>query len=373
MLLNINRHDALNVHLDQFEGPLALLLYLIRKEEMDINNIQIHVITKQYLDYIQTMKKLDLEVASEFITMAATLIHIKSKVLLPQYDELGEEIKDDPRKELVNRLKEYQKFQEFAKQLVQKKILNRDVWRRGYKEDILLEENQEVEIDESGLFGLISAYRNLIKAAQKRVHKIMQKSQSIASRIIEMKDLLIPGEKKVMLALIRPEEMTKNKLLLTFLSMLELAKMGFVKIFQTDVYSDIYVETMKVVDRDVVQRVESYDGANAELQAQKIISESQKSEGIISVSEANQLLLEQAEQVGFEFPLQSKGDEMINDSATDEEISSAERELGIDIDEAINPSMEPIEDIKFEIKTDILGDLDDEGLNQEIKNAEEEK
>lgn len=155
--------------------------------------------------------------------------------------------------------------------------------------------------------------------------------------------------------------------------MLELAKMGFVKIFQTDVYSDIYVETMKVVDRDVVQRVESYDGANAELQAQKIISESQKSEGIISVSEANQLLLEQAEQVGFEFPLQSKGDEMINDSATDEEISSAERELGIDIDEAINPSMEPIEDIKFEIKTDILGDLDDEGLNQEIKNAEEEK
>jgi segregation and condensation protein A len=107
---------SISVQLPKFEGPLALLLYLIRKEEMDIMDIKIHEITGQYLEYIKLMKELDLEVAGEFVAMASTLIHIKSRMLLPQYDENGEIVaNEDPRKELVQKLLEYQKYQEAAK------------------------------------------------------------------------------------------------------------------------------------------------------------------------------------------------------------------------------------------------------------------
>src|SRR3984957_18893042 len=94
----------INVKLGTFEGPLSLLLYLIKKDELDIYDIPIHHITSQYLDYIQVMKELNLEVAGEFIAMAATLIYIKSRMLVPQYNEHGEEIAIDPRKELVEKL-----------------------------------------------------------------------------------------------------------------------------------------------------------------------------------------------------------------------------------------------------------------------------
>src|ERR1700742_1402212 len=122
---------SIHVHLEQFEGPLGLLLYLIRQEEMDIFDIDIHQITRQYLEYIKTMRHLDLEVAGEFVAMAATLLHIKSRMLLPQHDmEEGEEVQD-PRKELVQKLVEYQKIQELSKQLYERPLLRRDVWPRG--------------------------------------------------------------------------------------------------------------------------------------------------------------------------------------------------------------------------------------------------
>src|SRR5271154_6867759 len=124
----------LNIQLDRFEGPLSLLLYLIRKNELDIYDIPINAITQQYLEYIQIMKELNLEVAGEFIAMAATLIFIKSKMLVPQYDANGEEIADDPRKELVQQLVEYQKYQEAGKELYKRPLVGRDIWLRGQKE-----------------------------------------------------------------------------------------------------------------------------------------------------------------------------------------------------------------------------------------------
>src|ERR1700722_13912199 len=108
---------SLQVQLGTFEGPLSLLLHLIRKDELDIYDIPINAITKQYLDYIQIMKELNLEVAGEFITMAATLIYIKSRMLVPQYDANGEIVAEDPREELVQKLIEYQRYQEAGKQL----------------------------------------------------------------------------------------------------------------------------------------------------------------------------------------------------------------------------------------------------------------
>ena len=128
---------SIRVQLQQFEGPLDLLLYLIRKDEMDIFNINVAQITNQYLEFIKLMKEFDLEVAGEFIAMASTLIQIKSKMLLPNYDENGEVIENiDPRKELVQKLLEYEKFKEAAKQLYDRPLLNRDLWARGFREKI---------------------------------------------------------------------------------------------------------------------------------------------------------------------------------------------------------------------------------------------
>ncbi|MES2768098.1 MAG: segregation/condensation protein A [Bdellovibrionota bacterium] len=348
--------SGLHVSLEQFEGPLALLLYLIRKEEMDIYNIPIHQITKKYLEHIQMMKKLDLEGASDFITMAATLIHIKSKMLLPQYDQ-EEDVNEDPRKELVQRLVEYQRYQNASKDLLDRPILNRDVWRRGFKEDIILEENQGIEIDDSGLFGLIAAFRTCVKAAQKRIHKVMKKGQSIASRIMEIRDLLIPGERRIMRDLITPEEMSKNKLLVTFLSMLELAKMGFVKVFQSEPYADIHVEPLKIIDRDVIQRAESYESQDVDAAANSILAKGEAFMAAEILAKASEVIIPDQqleltpEAIINELALQKAAvEEVIDDSATDEDIMSAEKELGLESAEGglegeMISSMEPIEDI----------------------------
>lgn len=348
--------SGLHVSLEQFEGPLALLLYLIRKEEMDIYNIPIHRITQKYLEHIQMMKKLDLEGASDFITMAATLIHIKSKMLLPQYDETGEEVNEDPRKELVQRLVEYQRYQNASKDLLDRPILNRDVWRRGFKEDIVLEENQDVEIDESGLFGLISSFRTVIRASMKRVHRVMKKGQSIASRIMEIRDLLVPGERRIMRELIAEEDFSKNKLLVTFLSMLELAKMGFVRVFQSEPYADIHVEPIKVIDRDVISRAESYESQDAEAAANRILAkgeafmkaEQQAKENEVIEPSPQLELTPEAIIENIDAQKITKA-EAIEESATDEDIMSAEKELGFDEktseEEFILPNLEPIDDI----------------------------
>ena len=260
-------HQQLRVHLQQFEGPLDLLLYLIRKEEMSILDINIVEITKSYLDYIKLMKEFDLEVAGDFVAMAATLIHIKSKMLLPQYDENGEIVdQEDPRKELVQKLLEYEKFKEAAKALYDRPLLNRDLWSRGSREKLEVKDD-EIELQDNALFSLIGHYRRVVKALHKRVHKVNVKLQSIASRILQMKDKLIVGIQVTMqelydTAIVEPQERMRNGLM-TFLSLLELGKMGYVNLYQTDTYGDIFVNTKKPIEGDVVSKVEEYDNINA--------------------------------------------------------------------------------------------------------------
>lgn len=256
---------SVNISLDTFEGPLALLLYLIRKEEMNIYDIPIHRITQQYLDHIKLMGELDLEVASEFITMAATLIYIKSKMLLPQH-ESEDEPTEDPRKGLVLRLLEYQKYQDAAKNLNHRTLLGREVWGRGMREDLLFVaegSHADIELEEKAMFNMISMYRFLIKSLENRVHRVMVKAQSVASRILELRDYLIPGQRVTMRSLIKPFEMARVKLIVTFLSLLELTKMGFTQLYQTDVFNEIYIEPLRTIDRDIIQRIDDYDASKA--------------------------------------------------------------------------------------------------------------
>ncbi|OFZ17671.1 MAG: hypothetical protein A2Z20_00440 [Bdellovibrionales bacterium RBG_16_40_8] len=248
------------VHIDKFSGPLALLLHLIRREEMDIFDINITEITKQFLESIRAMKKLNIEMAGDFIAMAATLIQIKSKMLLPQYNEDGEVIEqEDPRKDLVKRLLEYQMFQDAGKDLYKRNLMGRDVWARGLREEISVDES-EIILDEKGaLYSLISAYRLTIKNVKKAVHRVTHSLQSVADRIWQMRERLIVGRPTKLSDFIDAETNRKDQLLITFLSLLELAKIGIVSLFQSEHYADIHIETKKEIDKDSLSKVESYE------------------------------------------------------------------------------------------------------------------
>ncbi|WP_413291560.1 segregation and condensation protein A [Bdellovibrio sp. HCB337] len=334
---------SINIQLPKFEGPLGLLLYLIRKEEMDIMDIKIHEITKQYFEYIKLMKELDLEVAGEFVAMASTLIHIKSRMLLPQYDENGEIVEtEDPRKELVQKLLEYQKYQEAAKMLYDRPLLGRDLWVRGVRETLAPKED-EIILEENALFSLIATYRKVVKTAKKKIHQVTAKAQSISSRILEIKDRLFVGQKVVMMDLVTVTEDRARQALITFLSLLELGKMGFVSLFQTEVYSDIYVEARKPIEGDVLSSVEEYGTVNADAMAEQMFAKAEKEAAeeaafeeaqsaagasaedfVLKDAEDNpQMVLTpvSADQIAVETV------EITEDMASDEEIFAAEEEL----------------------------------------------
>lgn len=311
----------LNFHLERFEGPLGLLLHLIREEEMNIFDIDIAKITAQYLSYIKNLKSIDLENAGDFVAMAATLLQIKSRMLLPRHEGEGEEvIEEDPRKQLVQRLIEYQKFQDAAKMMGDRPWIGRDLWVRGERLDLKAPANDDIEVEENPLFSLISAYRLVIKSMRKGVHKVVGAMQSISSRILELKDHLIVGQKVSFNELIKVEaEARPTQILVTFLSLLELAKMGFVTLFQSENFSNIHVEAKKVIDRDILSQVENYENVQAEKVAEQILANS-----IDELVENEQEVIEEEAS-----------------AATDEEINAAMADLGDEMEIIETENVEP--------------------------------
>lgn len=305
---------SIHVHLERFEGPLGLLLYLIRQEEMDIFDINIHHITRQYLEYIKAMRRLDLEVAGEFVAMAATLLHIKSRMLLPQYaTEDGEAIVEDPRKELVQKLVEYQKIQELSKQLYDRPLLGRDVFARGESEDFEALEEGEIVTEENPLFSLIAAYRYALKHMKKTMHRVVGDLQSIATRILEMKDRIVIGQRIGFYSLITatgPEQ--PSQVLVTFLSLLELARMNLISVFQAEPFSEIHLEGKATIEGDVVSRVENFSNVNAEEKAAALIEKSAQLTLLETEIEEEPAVVE---------------NEWSADAATDEEILAEENRI----------------------------------------------
>lgn len=310
---------SLTIQLPKFEGPMALLLYLIRKEEMDIFDIKINQITGQYLEYIKLMKELDLELAGEFIAMAATLIHIKSRMLLPSYGENGEIVEnEDPRRELVQRLLEYQKYQEAGKNLYERPLLGRDVFSRGTREK-LEAKDEEIVLEENALFSLISAYRNALRSIKNKIHQVAAKAQSIASRILQIKDRLLVGSKVAMSDLIEEVSDKRKQVLITFLSLLELGKLGFVSLYQTETYQEIYIEARKPIDLAALDRVEEYDSLRADEIAATMMEKAQKLD-----PDEDFLLPDEFDQED-QLALAEIPDEA--ELATDQEILDAEKEI----------------------------------------------
>jgi len=222
--------SAYTIRLEMFEGPLDLLLHLIHKNELDITNIPIALITEQYLEYLKLMKVLNLDIAGEYLLMASTLLYIKSKILLPASPEEEEEEKD-PREELVRRLLEYQKYKEAAFELEKKPMLDRDVFIRSNppgKEDTGVEERVEVS-----LFELLEAFRQILERAKaEEFHEVTLDRVSVEEKVQEIFSLLQREKRSIAFQYLFPEKASRKVIIVTFLAILELVKMKLIRVFQ---------------------------------------------------------------------------------------------------------------------------------------------
>ncbi len=229
--------DALEVFLDAFEGPLDFLLYLIKKQNIDILNIPVASITKQYMEYIALMKSLRLELAAEYLVMAAMLCEIKSRMLLPRQEE-SEEEEEDPRAELVRRLLEYERFKEAAIALDELKRLERDVVVASVDYEVGEVEKPQPEVDYDEL---INAFRDVLIRADKFAHHHIQKeSLSIRHRMGEVLNVLQESNFVYFTQLFNEKE-GRNGLVVTFIAILELVKQSMIQLVQTDAFSPIHV------------------------------------------------------------------------------------------------------------------------------------
>lgn len=229
------------VRLEHFEGPLDLLLHLIRRHEIDIYDIPIALITEQYVGYIDLMQELDLDVAGEFLVMAATLIHIKSRMLLPRPDSAQEEAGEDPREALVRRLLEHQKFKAAAELLHERETLRSAQWTRAdgpIAEIAGAAPEPEIEVD---LFSLITAFRGVVARARQRPRLYLPAEQMpIEERIRQLLDRLSETEACGFDELFADMQ-TRSGMIVTFLAILEMIRLKQIRVFQSGAVGGIRV------------------------------------------------------------------------------------------------------------------------------------
>lgn len=231
------------VKLTEFEGPLDLLLFFIKRDELDIYDIPIARITKEFLEYLHLMASLDLEVAGEFIVMAATLMQIKVRMLLPR-DEAQEE-EEDPRAELVRRLVEYKRYKEMALRFSSMEDKERKVsYRRFFSADTRLRvaDEEEDSLRDISLFNLIAAYKRAVdRMPQKVVHEVALPSVSIDEQISFVMDYLrIHGSTTVLRLVAHMTD--KIRIVVTFIALLELTKNKAIRLMQGSSPEDVEVQ-----------------------------------------------------------------------------------------------------------------------------------
>ena len=231
---------ALEVFLDAFEGPLDLLLYLIRRQNLDVLDIPIAEITTQYMEYVEVMKELQLELAAEYLVMAAMLAEIKSRMLLPRREEEGEE-GEDPRAELVRRLQEYERFKQAAENIDNLSRLNRDIY--------------EVEIDtpdvavvrkapDVSLQDMLTAFQKVLKRAENfQHHHIAMEPLSVRERMSSVLTLIKADDFTDFSDLFTPEE-GRSGVVVSLLAILELLKETLIEMVQNEPFGPIYVKAV---------------------------------------------------------------------------------------------------------------------------------
>jgi len=239
--LRSEEKDTYTFRLEGFEGPLDLLLHLIQKNELDIFNIPIALVTEQYLEYLQLMKVLNLDVAGEYLLMASTLLHIKSKMLLPKsFEGEEEEGEEDPRAELVRRLLEYQKYKQAAVELEKRPLLDRDVFIRLVAAEP--EPTADEERIEVNLFELLEAFRKVMaRVKPESIHEVTLEHLSVEDKIQEILTLLEQENRSMAFHRLFPEQASRRVVVVTLLAILELVKMKRIRIFQLAPFETIRI------------------------------------------------------------------------------------------------------------------------------------
>ena len=235
-------HEEYKVKLEVFEGPLDLLLYLIKKDELEIHNIPMESITAQYIQYIELMQMLDLNIAGEFLVMAATLMMIKSRMLLPVEDrpELEEE-EEDPRWDLVRQLVEYKKFKDAALHLEALEARREDIFGRDGAEAVL-DKDAEVALHDVGLFDLISAFNDALKKVKtEELREIFAERFTVAEKIEVLGDRL-RREGKFSLSRMFEGMRSRHEIACTFLALLELIRLAQARAVQKETFGEIWIE-----------------------------------------------------------------------------------------------------------------------------------
>jgi segregation and condensation protein A len=240
----------LNFHVAQYEGPLDLLLDLIRKQQIDIRDIPIATITSQYLAFIEKAREMDIDLGAEFVYMAATLIHIKSRMLLPRDPELEQEGDDqDPRHELVERLLEHEKFKNAAEMLQQKRLIEENVWSNPQMKSFLAEDEDPGLA--TTLFDLVKAFNEILERSKNRpVYQVTAQEFTIPDMIQYLKGLfeqMRPDEPLFILRVLE-QQRTRRAMITLFLAVLEMVKIQAVQIVQKDLFGEIALRRHEMFD-----------------------------------------------------------------------------------------------------------------------------
>ncbi|HXU82010.1 MAG TPA: segregation/condensation protein A [Polyangia bacterium] len=263
---------AYRVNLPEFEGPLDLLLHLCKTHEIDIVSLPVSFITQKYLEYLEVMQSMSVEVAAEYLVMAATLAYLKSRELVPTPEPLeavGEEGEEglDPREELIRRLLEYQKYKDAAEKLAGRPIEGRNVFGRGMP----MEAGDEAGLAEHSVWKLIEAWSKVLEKApaNKRTHDVMVDRMSISDRINQLVDRLEAGGGSFRFDSILdtnlPEFELRHQVVVTLLAVLELARLRVIKVLQDGPTGDFFVSQREGAVLDDARKIRATsDGSDEE-------------------------------------------------------------------------------------------------------------
>jgi segregation and condensation protein A len=243
-----NENGALKISLPLYEGPLDLLLDLIRRQKLDISDIPIARVTGQYLDYLHLMEEMNVNVASDFLLMAAQLIYIKSRTLLPPDPDADPEEDEDPRDELVRRLLEYEKFKDAAQMLYQKELVEKVAWTRPGKIDI---DQQELEPEITvTLFDMMSVFRDILKRFEDRTPLDVDREEFTVEQMARLiHSELARSPSGISFRTLMERFSTRRALITAFLALLELARLQALCIGQKNAFDDIQLRANPKADR----------------------------------------------------------------------------------------------------------------------------
>lgn len=239
--------SPLRVRIDQFDGPLDLLLSLIRKQKIDIRDIPIAKITSQYLDYLRQAEELNIDLGGEFVLMAATLIQIKSKMLLPEDPSTPEEEREDPREELVRMLVEHEQFVQAAQMLRQKRLIEENVWSNPPLK-AFLDETEDPGLEVS-LFELVKTFEKVLERAKNRPDfEVAGEDVSVSNRVEYLRNLLLGRDEPVTLRELFERQKNRRAMIATFLAVLEMVRMQAILLRQSELFGEIVVHKHKMFD-----------------------------------------------------------------------------------------------------------------------------